>query len=115
MKKFGDVLRKIRDEKEVTLKTLGEAIKKTVPYISDVERGRRDPFSTALIEKIAVALDVDPDGLLNAAELTRGKVTLELTGRSKTVQETALELARAWNDLSDEQAELIKNILKARK
>lgn len=42
--KFGDALREARESKGITVSALAEAINVSVPYLSDVERGKRNPF-----------------------------------------------------------------------
>lgn len=84
----------------VLARTLGVS----VPYISDVEHGRRAPLSRERIEQVAAFLEIDPTDLLLAAARHRGSVELEANSDHR--RNTAAALARGWaqfdgNDLDE--------------
>lgn len=60
----GENIRRIRKEKGLTLKQLGNMIGTTEAYIRAYECGRRNPKLTSL-EKIANALEVNVEALMN--------------------------------------------------
>lgn len=51
----GDVLRRERLEQERTLKEVAEAARISMPYLSEVERGRKEP-SSEVVEAVGGAL-----------------------------------------------------------
>lgn len=55
---IGEVLREERHEQERTLADVAEDAAVSLPYLSEVERGRKD-VSTDLLESIAGALELD--------------------------------------------------------
>jgi transcriptional regulator with XRE-family HTH domain len=60
---FGRILRKVRTSKGLTQEELAFRADMSVPYLSDIERGRSSP-SLALIVDLAVAMEVHPAELL---------------------------------------------------
>lgn len=59
---FGEKLRQLREEKDISLRELARRIGVSAPFLSDVELGRRFPTSDKL-EMLARELDVDVDEL----------------------------------------------------
>jgi len=66
-KRFGDAVRRRRRELGVSQERLAERAQLHRTYISDVERGNRNP-SLESITRIARALDLEPSALLRLAE-----------------------------------------------
>ena len=54
---IGSVLRRIRTEQGTTLRELSEHSRVSVPYLSEIERGRKEP-SSEMIAAVAGALEV---------------------------------------------------------
>lgn len=65
--KFGKLLRQARKANGRTLRDVAHYLGVNVPYLSDVELGRRRPFSLKRIEQVARYLNADVDQLLLAA------------------------------------------------
>lgn len=57
-KKFGDTLRRIRKQKDISQEELAFRAKLHRTYVSDVERGSRN-ISIENVEKIAKALNIN--------------------------------------------------------
>ena len=106
---FGPFLRSIREKLGKTMRQVADLLGVSVVYISDIERGRRNPPSEDKIRAIAKFFQMPPDDLLEKAAEDRGKVELELTGTSPKISEAALVLARKWPSMTEAKAnELIK-------
>jgi transcriptional regulator with XRE-family HTH domain len=58
METLGDFIRRLRDEKDISLRELAKRIGCTPPFLSDVELGRRNP-SDEMLAKIAQELEVE--------------------------------------------------------
>lgn len=110
-KRFGSLLRQIRTSKEMVLKELADKMNWTVVYVSDIERGRRNPPSGAHIRKIAEILGVRANKLLNAADEDRGFVELNLNDHGSAKTQAALTLARSWNTLDEEDWDEIISVI----
>jgi len=71
--KFGDELKKARQRLGLSLRELGEKIRKpdgaafSPQYLNDIEHGRRNPPDEALIRMLAEVLELDPEVLLARA------------------------------------------------
>ncbi len=109
---FGVQLRDLRIKCKKTLKDLAEALDVSVVYVSDIERGKRNPPAQDKIHKIASFFHTSPSTLLEAAALDRDRVELELDGEAESMSSrTALALARRWSTISDEELNEIMKIL----
>ncbi|WP_253940758.1 helix-turn-helix domain-containing protein [Fundicoccus ignavus] len=78
---FGGYLAKLRKERRVTLKDMADAIGITSPYLSDVEKGRRDSFDIERLNKIVDYLKLtheETDHLMNLAGDQRQNIAPDL-------------------------------------
>lgn len=106
---FGPFLRSVREKLGKTMRQVADVLGVSVVYISDIERGRRNPPSEKMIKSMAEFLQISPEILLEKAAQEKGKVELEIKGTNPKVSEAALVLARKWPNLTEEKAnELIK-------
>jgi transcriptional regulator with XRE-family HTH domain len=81
---IGTVLRKIRLGQGRTLRDVADAARVSVPYLSEVERGRKE-LSSELLAAICSALDLQLADLLGEVrfEITRAQLAdLTVTGRA---------------------------------
>jgi len=93
------------------LKELADALGWSTVYVSDLERGRRNPPAPEKIHEIAEFLDIRVDELLDLANEDRQRVELNLLQKSPRQAKAALMLARSWDGLSDEEADNIVKVL----
>jgi transcriptional regulator with XRE-family HTH domain len=94
-KEFGKTLRAAREQSGVRLRELSEELGVSLPFLSDVENGRRS-LSDLRIRRAAKFLKADTLSLLEAATKDRGRVVLEtdkLDGRKLRV---AMLLSMSW-------------------
>jgi transcriptional regulator with XRE-family HTH domain len=83
---IGTVLRRIRLGQGRTLRDVADTARVSVPYLSEVERGRKEP-SSELLAAICTALDLQLADLLDEVrfEIARGQVAeLPLPAQSIT-------------------------------
>ncbi len=61
--RFGEFIksRRIRDEREITLKTMADVLGLSLSMLSDIERNRRKPFDSTKIEKFCEYLNLPPE------------------------------------------------------
>jgi|ERR1700679_576376 len=59
---FGEYIRKLRDERDLSLREFARQLDCSAPFISDVELGRRYP-SEAILKQIAKLLGTTVEGL----------------------------------------------------
>lgn len=66
MKEFGTIARELRLQQNKSLRGLAARIGKSPAYVSDIERGRRNPPKDGVIKDWADALGVSPSDLLHS-------------------------------------------------
>ena len=71
---FGEFLQKKREANQITLRKMAEMLKMSAPYLSDIEKGRRNPPEMDKLDQIAQIL------LLSDEERT---VMLDLAGKMR--------------------------------
>ena len=64
---IGNVFRRLRHERGITLRELAELAQVSVPYLSEIERGRKEP-SSEILAAICRALDLDLSDLLSEVQ-----------------------------------------------
>jgi transcriptional regulator with XRE-family HTH domain len=74
---IGNVFRRLRRERGITLRELAELAQVSVPYLSEIERGRKEP-SSEILAAICRALGLDLADLLD-------EVQFELSGARPAV------------------------------
>ena len=53
---FGEFLQRKREEKQITLRTMADKLGFSAPFLSDVEKGRRNPPEFSKLEQISEIL-----------------------------------------------------------
>ena len=116
MSTFGDLLRTLRSQAGMSMGELARHLDVSVPYISDVERGNRPPLTAVRIEQVADLFGVDSTELHSAAGVSRGSFELPLPqSASRLARQVGASLMRGWSHLSDDDLEMIANVLKKTK
>ena len=67
MSRFGDLVRKLRVERHLTLEAIARKIGSQKGYVSGIESGKVNPPSVKVILKYAKALDQDARALVRLA------------------------------------------------
>jgi len=98
--KFGDLIADKRKEHEISLRGMAEELKIAAPYLSDIEKGRRNPPNFEMLEKIAAILkltDAERDLMFDYAGEDRNEVSPDLPEYIMDIPEarTALRKAKA--------------------
>lgn len=110
-KKFGALLREVREQRDVSMGALARFLTVSVPYLSDVERGFRPPLVDDKIIRAASFLNTQPDALLKAAGEARGAFQLDAEHASAPARQVGAMLARQWPDISEAKLEKIRRVL----
>ena len=116
---FGEFITRKREEKNFTMRELGSILGISAPYLSDVEKDRRNPFDIGHLEKMAGAFELDADEkalMLDLAGKGRNTVAPDLPeyiiGRDYV--SAALRTARDLNAGEEEWMQFVEE-LKRRK
>lgn len=78
---FGEFLQRKREEKQITLRKMAEKLHMSAPYLSDIEKGRRNPPEMEKLEQIAQILlltDEEKSAMLDLAGKMRNSVAPDL-------------------------------------
>lgn len=78
---FGEFLQRKREEKQITLRKMAEQLGFSAPFLSDVEKDRRNPPELSKLEQIAVILGLTDDEkqiMFNLAGKKRDSVAPDL-------------------------------------
>ena len=110
METLGDILRKARINKKLTMRKLGDCVSLSPIFISDLENGKRIPIKGEALKTLASFFNLDYLELLDIAKTSKLADSL-----SKNVDsfETLKALARniEGKTLSDKQIEDIIKII----
>ncbi|MGO4594829.1 helix-turn-helix domain-containing protein [Leifsonia sp. 2TAF2] len=99
---IGSVLRRIRTERGTTLRELSESSRVSVPYLSEIERGRKEA-SSEILAALCRVLDLSEGELLThvAAEFDGAQVLSLVPGpNDRRDERTAAELQPAVGSTS---------------
>ena len=80
---FGEYLRSKREERHITLRGMAERLGISAPYLTDVERNRKNPPSIDKLEQIREVLDLTKEEyayMMNLAGKSRNTVAPDLPG-----------------------------------
>lgn len=114
MGKFGRLIKKIRISSDKTLREVAEVLEVGVSYLSDVEQGRRKPFTPDLIGRFAGFVGADEDELRQLAMKERRQIEIPVN-KGEQVNVLAYSLARAdTSDFEDSDvAKTMDDLIKA--
>ena len=106
MTPFGERIRQLRQQKQVTMKEMAEAIGVSAAYLSALEHGNRGRPSWYLLQRTISYFNIiwdDAEELVKLARLSHPKITIDTSGLSPQATELANRLADEIKDMMDEQ------------
>jgi transcriptional regulator with XRE-family HTH domain len=109
MPTFGQLIREARRRARKTLQDAATVLNVSVVYVSEVELGKRPPFSAERIEKLAVLYNAEASPLLEAACRERGYLEIDMASPSDWQLKVVSGLARGG--LTEEQWEEIYKVI----
>lgn len=121
MNEFGEFIRNKRLSEGLTLKAVANRIGISMSYLSDIERGNRNPINGIKFDSLCKALLLsrkEKEILRMIVCNDRNYVILSLTKRNKIEKEIALMLKVIWDDRELKEDDLkeinviIKNVIK---
>lgn len=108
--RFGDFLRAARAQAGLTQGRVARELGVSVPFVSDVEGGRRAPFSDSKLLVLAPLLRLDHVTVLAMAALDRGHVKVPILDTEGNAR-VAVGLAREWPHLASDDLARIASIV----
>jgi len=109
--KYGERLRELRVFAGLSAVELAKRVGVSPVYLTDVERGRRAPFSTPMTVAVSRALDNSPVELLGLASLERDCVEIVTKGMSDRHIAFITRLAASWDKLGEMDVALLLDTL----
>ena len=97
---FGDFIARKREQKKITLREMAKFLEITAPYLSDVEKDRRNPFDMDKLQKLNSILelsDEEMDLMLDLAGEKRNDIAPDLRSYIKQDHTITLALRTARN------------------
>lgn len=108
MTPFGQRIRALRAEKNVTLKEMAAALEVSAAYLSALEHGNRGRPSWYLLQRTIAYFNIiwdDAEELVKLARLSHPKVTIDTSNLSPKATELANRLADDIKDMDELQLE----------
>lgn len=72
-KNFGEFIKDKRLQAHITLRSFAESLGVSAPYVTDVEKDRKNPFNNDLLEKAASILHLDDEEKVEMYDLAGEK------------------------------------------
>lgn len=112
---FGDFIEKKREAKQITLRQMAKQLNISAPYLSDVEKDRRNPFDLEKLDQMARILLLSENEktlMLNLAGKKRNDVPPDLPDyiKERDYVSAALRVARDLNATEEEWLEFVKEL-----
>ncbi len=102
MDRFGDYARVQRENRRISLRSLAEALGLSAPYVSDIERGNRNPPDREKLTRWANLIGEEPEAFIRRGELDRRSVEIPVNFNPANT-ELALSFARKLPTMTDEE------------
>lgn len=108
---LGQVLRAIRAGKGKTLREVEKGTDISNAYLSQLETGKVENPSPAILSKLAEFFEVPYESLMEAAGYIRSRDSVEQKDRTKERRLSPLEYAMLGAELTDEEQELVADYI----
>jgi len=109
---FGELIRSSRRRLDKSLQDVADALGVTAVYVSEVERGKRPPFTSERLPALAKVLELEPDQLKAAAWAEKRMIEWDPSTASDKQVQALVALARGG--LSETQLDEILEIAKTK-
>lgn len=107
---LGELIKKLREEKEMPSENLAKKIRVVTPYIEEIESGGQVPPNVHCIN-IAEVLDHSPHHLLFLAHIARPSIMEQLSGKTKFETPSTEEIVSALRCLKKILPETENNVV----
>jgi transcriptional regulator with XRE-family HTH domain len=114
MTPFGERLRNLRSERDITLKQMSQAVGVSAAYLSALEHGRKGRPSWYLIQRIIAFFNIiwdDAEELVKLANISHPRIAIDTAGLSPQATALANQLAENVRELKPAELARIADIL----
>ena len=102
--RFGQLLKRSRKAKGVTLREVADMCGLSIGYLSDIEHGRKNPPEIRTVGTIERFLEVE-DGCLTNSAVREAKFPVEAKRIIQKRPETVMALLRISEDMAEDELE----------
>lgn len=115
--KFGEYVRVLRIQRHEIMGDMADKLGTTTPFLSAVENGRKNVPKEWLdkLVKLYSLNKEEANNLKEAIEESKLQTKIDLRATTTTKKQAALKFARSFDDIDDETAEKIIQLLERRK
>ncbi|MGO1119558.1 helix-turn-helix domain-containing protein [Rhodovibrionaceae bacterium A322] len=116
MTPFGEKLRALRQEHNLSLKEMAQKLNVSAPYLSALEHGHRGRPNRRFVHQICQLFGIiwdDAEELQRSADLSHPKVTVDTSGLSAQATLLSNLLARNIGDLTEDQVSDLLSLLES--
>lgn len=117
MTPFGEKLRQLRDERNITLKDMARAIGVSSAYLSALEHGKRGRPSWHLVQAVIAYFNViwdDAEDLVKLARISHPRITIDTAGLNPKATELANRLSQSISKLDDAKISSLMAVLETK-
>lgn len=118
MTPFGIELRRLRQEKGITMAFMAKTIGVTSAYLSQLETGKKGQPSSVLVDQICAMLGLiwdDAEALKDLARLSKPRAVIETTNLGAEATRAANLLAEVLPRIDDDEAKVMADWLQQRR
>lgn len=118
MTPFGQAIRKLRQDRNITQKQMANELGVSAAYLSALEHGHRSKPSWQFVQRTIGYFNViwdDAEHLMALAGLSDPKITINTSGLNAKATEVANLLSKSIQTLSSEDLEKIQKIIEEAK
>ncbi|MBK1864766.1 helix-turn-helix domain-containing protein [Aestuariivirga sp. YIM B02566] len=118
MTPFGERMRKLRAERNVTLKDMAEAIGVSSAYLSALEHGKRGRPGWHLLQRIISYFNIiwdEAEDVVKLARISHPRVVIDTSGLAPQATELANRLADDISDLDPKELTELLAVLNRKK
>lgn len=118
MTPFGEAIRKLRDERQISQRQMAKDLGVTPAYLSALEHGHRSKPSWQFVQQVIGYFNViwdEAEDLMQLAGLSDPKMTINTSGLSKEATEVTNLMAKHIKILKKQDFDQIKQIIDDRK
>lgn len=110
MSRFGEYARERRESARISLRTVAAELDLSPSFVSDVERGNRNPPDAIALNKWALLLGEDPEQFQEKALLDRNEIKVPVN-RNPELAKLATMFARKLPSMTLEEKEELRILL----
>ena len=117
MTPFGEKVRKLRQERKISLKKMAEDLGVSSAYFSALEHGHRGQPGSGLVQQICGYFDLiwdDSEEMRRLAQLSHPRVVVDTAGLSPKATELANTLAQNIQEMDEETIDWVMAEIRGR-